>query len=89
MSKRYEIDEEIMAKIKKRPLTSREKEVLKLVIKGFTNIEIGKELHITINTSKAHLTSIMFKLGVKSRLQAAVKAVVEGLIEEEGDKKNK
>ncbi len=87
MSKRYEIDEEILKKIKKRPLTPREKEVLKLVIQGYTNIEIGNELHISINTSKAHLTSIMFKLGVKERLHAAVKAVTEGLVDMEEDKK--
>lgn len=55
-------------------LTKREGEVLNLLIEGKTNTEIAKELTITINTSKAHVSSIFEKLQVKNRVQAAVKA---------------
>ena len=62
-------------------LTRREFEVLKLVIAGKSNTEIARELIISIHTAKAHVCNIMQKLGVKDRVQAAVKAVREGLVE--------
>jgi len=62
-------------------LTRREFEVLKLVIAGKSNTEIARELIISTHTAKAHVCNIMQKLGVKDRVQAAVKAVREGLVE--------
>ena len=55
-------------------LTEREIEVLKLVILGYSNNEIGKKLFITNHTVKAHLTQIYKKLGVTNRTSAAIKA---------------
>lgn len=52
-------------------LTNRENEVLTLLSKGFTNIEIAKELNISIHTAKAHVSSILKKMNVKNRLLAA------------------
>jgi len=52
-------------------LTKREKEVLKYVCEGYTNHEIGKILNISYHTSKAHIISIMRKLGAKDRTNAA------------------
>ncbi len=60
-------------------LTKRELDVLKLVVKGYSNIEIAKELSISVNTSKAHVSSILYKLNITSRLQAAIIAVKSGL----------
>lgn len=61
-------------------LTSREKEILKLVIQGKNNSEIARELVVSTNTVKAHLSSIFHKLEVKDRVQAAVKAIKENIV---------
>ena len=55
-------------------LTSREIEVLKLVVLGASNKDIGEKLFITHHTVKAHLTQIYKKLGVTNRTSAAIKA---------------
>lgn len=61
-------------------LTDREQEVLNWLIKGASNEEISRYLHVTIATVKAHLTSVFEKLGVTSRTQAIVKALKLGLV---------
>lgn len=61
-------------------LTEREYEVLKLVIVGESNTEIAKRLHISVHTAKAHVCSILQKMGVSDRVQAAVKAVRESIV---------
>jgi len=63
-------------------LTPREIEVLEEVVKGATNKEISAILHITENTVKIHLRNILDKLHVCNRVQAAVHAVREGLVDE-------
>ncbi|GBD40121.1 Transcriptional regulatory protein LiaR [bacterium HR37] len=52
-------------------LTRREKEIVKLVVDGYTNKQISRELYISQNTVKTHLVNIFKKLGVTSRLQLA------------------
>ena len=61
-------------------LSARECEVLALVVDGYSNQEIGNELGITHNTVKNHLRSILAKLGVRNRAQAAAYAVSNGLV---------
>jgi len=61
-------------------LTPREQEVLKLVVDGRTNKEIGKELGIVEDTVKKRMKSILVKLGATNRASAAVKATRAGLI---------
>lgn len=61
-------------------LTSREAQILKLITEGYSNIEIAKELFVSINTTKAHVASILQKLEVDDRLQAALKALKERLV---------
>ena len=64
-------------------LSKREKEVLALLAeKGTTNKEIAEALHITENTVKAHLSSIMEKMQVHNRQQAAILARESGIITE-------
>ena len=63
-----------------RAITDREFEVLKLIVLGMSNTEIGKKLFISTHTVKAHVSSILEKLFVEDRVQVAVKAVREGLI---------
>jgi len=60
-------------------LTERETQVLRLVVEGKTNQEIGRALGISEKTVEKHLDSIFTKLGVNSRVEAAVRAVRDGL----------
>ena len=55
--------------------TSREKEILKLLVNGFDNAQMSKKLSVSLHTVKAHMCSILQKLDVKDRTQAAVKAI--------------
>lgn len=61
-------------------LTERELEVLKLLVEGKSNTEIAKELIISVHTAKAHVCNILQKLAVHDRVQAAVKAIKEGIV---------
>lgn len=61
-------------------LTEREFEVLKHLVMGKSNTEIAKELIVSVHTAKAHVCSILQKMCVNDRVQAAVKAVREGLV---------
>ncbi len=53
--------------------TRREIDVLYLLLKGLSNIQISKQLCISNHTTKAHVASIFRKLNVSNRVQAAVK----------------
>lgn len=61
-------------------LTDREKDVLRLIIEGKSNVEIAEDLIISVHTAKAHVCSILQKLCVSHRVQAAVKAVRKNLV---------
>ena len=61
-------------------LTEREMEVLKLIVEGLSNPQIAERLFITRATAKAHVHSILQKLCVDDRTQAAVTAMREGLV---------
>lgn len=52
-------------------LTSREEEVLRLLVDGLSNLEIAEQLYLSEYTVKSHLYNLFKKLKVKSRLQAA------------------
>lgn len=61
-------------------LTTREAQILKLITQGYSNNEIAKELFVSINTTKAHVASILQKLEVDDRLQAALKALKNKIV---------
>ena len=63
------------------PLTERELEVLNHLVAGKSNTEIAKELIVSVHTAKAHVCSILQKMCVNDRVQAAVKAVKEGMVQ--------
>lgn len=65
-------------------LTERETEVLRLVAQGRANKEIAHDLNIGEKTVKTHVSSILAKLGVPSRTQAALYAVRIGLVSPDG-----
>lgn len=60
-------------------LTDREHEVLRLLGQGYSNKEIGEALFITEGTAKNHVSSVIEKLGLRDRTQAALWAVRHGL----------
>ncbi len=62
-------------------LTDREVEVLRLVAKGMSNKDIANELVIAENTVKNHVGNILEKLQLKSRMEAAMYAVREKLVD--------
>jgi len=61
-------------------LTERENQVLTLLVEGKSNSEIADALSVSVHTAKAHVCSILQKLSVHDRVQAAVKAVKENLV---------
>ncbi len=61
-------------------LTERETEVLRLLARGKANKQIATSLFVSEKTVKAHVSSILMKLGVQSRTQAALHAVRTGLV---------
>ena len=56
------------------PLTTREREVLRLLMDGASNREIAAYLVLSINTVKKHILNLCGKLGVQSRIQAVARA---------------
>jgi LuxR family maltose regulon positive regulatory protein len=61
-------------------ISPRELEVLELMAKGLSNVEIARRLYLTVNTLKAHTNSIYGKLDVHSRMQAVIRARELGLL---------
>jgi ATP/maltotriose-dependent transcriptional regulator MalT len=60
------------------PLTPREREILNLIIRGLSNLEIAEKLFISTHTVKNHITKIYEKLGVSDRTQALAKVYSTG-----------
>ncbi len=63
------------------PLTARELDVLKLIVEGCSNSQIGETLYITVGTVKTHVRNILNKLSVSDRTQIAVRALRAGLVQ--------
>jgi DNA-binding NarL/FixJ family response regulator len=70
----------LLEEISTDPLTPREREVLSLIGRGMANKVIARELSLSEKTVKAHVSSILAKLGVTDRTQAALYAVRAGLV---------
>ncbi len=73
-------DEPSAAETNPHNLTPKEQETLELLVQGKSNSEIAHDMDISIHTVKAHVSKILEKLSVYDRVQAAVKAVQENLV---------
>jgi two-component system response regulator NreC len=63
------------------PLTHREREILKLIVQGYTNRQTGEELNISTRTVEGHRANLVAKLGLHSRVELVRYAREQGLIE--------
>jgi len=61
-------------------LIAHELEILEMVVRGLTNGQIGNALRISENTARNHVNSIIRKLGVSGRTEAATAAIQQGLV---------
>jgi len=62
-------------------VTDREREVLTLIGRGLSNDEIAQALHITMATTKTHVSRLLAKLGARDRAQLVIAAYETGLIQ--------
>jgi DNA-binding NarL/FixJ family response regulator len=62
-------------------MTTREIDVLRLIAQGKTNVAIAKSMSLADETVKTHVQSILLKLGVRDRIQAALQGMRLGLVE--------
>lgn len=74
------VDSEVQQLMESDPLTKRELEILELIVGGCNNAQIAEKLYITVGTVKTHVRSILNKLCVDDRTQAAVRALRSGLV---------
>ncbi|MEW6718222.1 MAG: response regulator transcription factor [Chloroflexota bacterium] len=63
------------------PLTPRETEVLKLIVQGYTNRQIGEELNISVRTVEGHRANLSEKLGLHNRVELVRYAREHNLID--------
>jgi two-component system response regulator NreC len=63
------------------PLTPREIDVLKLIVQGYTNRQVGEELGISVRTVEGHRANLSDKLGIRSRLELVRYAREQGFLE--------
>ncbi len=61
-------------------LTEREREVLRLMAGGLSNVEIAGELYLGIQTVKTHVGNVLAKLGARDRTQAVIRAYDSGFV---------
>jgi DNA-binding NarL/FixJ family response regulator len=82
--KRY-LPAAVLESLARRPpnsdLSARELQILELIVKGRSNREIAEELQITVGTVKWHVNTILGRLHVSDRTQAAVAALHRGIVE--------
>ncbi|MCT9079877.1 response regulator [Streptomyces fulvoviolaceus] len=80
------VDDEEAARVGR--LTGREREVLVLIAEGLSNADIGGRLHLSAGTVKDHVSAILTKLRVGSRVQAALLAQRAGLLDDDAPRRS-
>jgi two-component system, NarL family, response regulator len=74
------LEQRALLELQREPLSPRENEVLQCVVKGFSNKETATNLGISEETVKSHIKTLLRKLGVMDRTQAAIAALRRGLV---------
>jgi len=64
-------------------LTAREQQVLRLIVRGSSNREIGDQLYIAESTASVHVSRILRKLGVRTRAEAIAQVLTSGMLQDE------
>jgi DNA-binding NarL/FixJ family response regulator len=73
-------DRDVHAELLLRSLSEREREILALLVCGYSNRRIAETCHLSLNTVRTHVQNVLVKLGVHSKLEAAALAVRRGLV---------
>jgi DNA-binding NarL/FixJ family response regulator len=71
---------DVHAELLLRSLSEREREILALLVRGYSNRRIAETCHLSLNTIRTHVQNVLVKLGVHSKLEAAALAVRRGLV---------
>lgn len=74
------IAQRLAARAQRQDLTTRERDVLQLLVRGRSNKEISAQLYISEETVKSHLKTLFAKLNVRDRTDAAICAVRQGIV---------
>jgi two-component system NarL family response regulator len=77
--------ERMAESLTREPLTTREFEILRLLVQGQCNKSIARDLSIALGTVKSHVKAILGKLDASSRTHAASIAVQRGLVDQDAD----
>jgi two-component system response regulator NreC len=72
---------EALRRVEADPLSDREREILTLLARGFTNQEIAKQLFISVRTAETHRAHVMQKLRLATRAELVSYALANGLLE--------
>ena len=73
-------ERDLHAELLLRSLSDRERQVLDLLARGYSNRRIAEACYLSLNTVRTHVQNVLVKLGVHSKLEAAALAVRQGLV---------
>jgi DNA-binding NarL/FixJ family response regulator len=73
-------ERDLHAELLLRSLSERERQILGLLARGYSNRRIAEECFLSLNTVRTHVQNVLVKLGVHSKLEAAALAVRQGLV---------
>jgi DNA-binding NarL/FixJ family response regulator len=74
-------ERDLHAELLLRSLSDRERQVLDLLARGYSNRRIAEACYLSLNTVRTHVQNVLVKLGVHSKLEAAALAVRQGLVQ--------
>jgi DNA-binding NarL/FixJ family response regulator len=74
-------ERDLHAELLLRSLSMRERQVLGLLARGYSNRRIAEACYLSLNTVRTHVQNVLVKLGVHSKLEAAALAVRQGLLQ--------
>ena len=74
-------ERDLHAELLLRSLSDRERQVLDLLVHGYSNRRIAEACYLSLNTVRTHVQNVLVKLGVHSKLEAAALAVRQGLVQ--------